>query len=72
MSNLNEIKKILNELTLFALGRKRLGEKPLSFDIRLESAEMLLSEFAIKHNMRVPLPEFLTSDELFLVESLLS
>ena len=71
MSNIFEIKKILTELKMIADGRKLIGKKPLSFDLRLENVELLLSEFAINHDISVPLPEFLTSNELFELEMIL-
>ena len=72
MTNKFELDKILNELRETAIERKTNGQEALKFDIRLQNVEILLSEYAIDNDIAVPLPEFLTSDELFLVESLLS
>ena len=71
MSNISEIKKIITQLKIIADGRKTAGKKPLSFDLRLQNVELLLSDFAITNDVSVPLPEFLTSDELFELEMLL-
>ena len=71
MTNMTELNNVLKSLRKETIERMLKEDTPLSFDIRLRNVELLLSEHAIEHDVDVPLPEFMTSDELFMIEMLM-
>ena len=71
MTNIIELNSVLKALRIETIERMKNKAKALEFDIRLRNVESLLSDHAIEHDVSVPLPEFCTSDELFMIEMLL-